>query len=376
MHAAWRRRCDLRRGRPFAAIAVAVVVVGAVLSGCGDAASSPDVAAVSSPAPASTLLAPTSASAQPSLADADDEGTDGGDQPADSQPADGQPANADASPAAKPAAGTLPGEPNAALTPGALNPDVTQATIRSTICTPGWTATIRPPSSYTTGLKVQQMAEYGYSDTRKSSYEEDHLISLELGGAPDDPKNLWPEPYTAHLADGTDVGAHVKDQYENQLHAQVCSGALTLAEARQRIGVHWVHWRFGLPIAAGSATSSRAPAAGGSTAAGSSAPRTATPGGSLAVRFTSLPNSALRGSVASMEARTTAGAACTARVTWPSGTVSQAKGLQPTLTAGPSGLVAWSWNVSSVTKPGTARASVTCRLGTAVGTATATFPLR
>jgi hypothetical protein len=24
-------------------------------------------------------------------------------------------------------------------------------------------------------------------------YEEDHLISLELGGAPRDPKNLWPQ---------------------------------------------------------------------------------------------------------------------------------------------------------------------------------------
>ena len=32
------------------------------------------------------------------------------------------------------------------LTPGSLNPDVTQATIGSTICVRGWTATVRPPS--------------------------------------------------------------------------------------------------------------------------------------------------------------------------------------------------------------------------------------
>ena len=30
-------------------------------------------------------------------------------------------------------------------TPGVLNPDVTQANIRSTICKHGWTSTIRPP---------------------------------------------------------------------------------------------------------------------------------------------------------------------------------------------------------------------------------------
>jgi hypothetical protein len=367
IHVAWWRRGDALRGRRIAAAAVIVAVAGAVLSGCGAAPSTADVESASSPAAISAASASATASAQPSLADADDEDQTGsGDQPTASQPAE-----TDASLAAVPAAGTLPGEPNPALTPGALNPDVTQATIGTTICAPGWTKTIRPPSSYTTGLKVQQMAEYGYSDTSKSSYEEDHLISLELGGAPDDPANLWPEPYAAFLSDGTAVGAHVKDQYENQLHAQVCSGALTLAEARERIGVHWVHWRFGLPMA----PASGAPAGSGSAGSPEPSP-TAVSRGSLAVRFTSLPNPARRGSVASMQARTTTGATCTARVTWPSGTVSKAKGLQPTLTAGANGLVAWSWNVSSITKPGTSRATVTCRLGMAAGSATATFPLK
>src|SRR5262245_58941588 len=79
-------------------------------------------------------------------------------------------------------------------TPGVLNPDVTQATIKSTICTRGWTKTIRPPTSYTNALKVKQMREYGVGG-RRSDYQEDHLISLELGGHPTDPRNLWPEPY-------------------------------------------------------------------------------------------------------------------------------------------------------------------------------------
>jgi hypothetical protein len=66
------------------------------------------------------------------------------------------------------------------LTPGSLNPDVTQATIGSTVCVRGWTSTVRPPTSYTSALKVQQMAEYGETDDPPSAYQEDHLISLEL----------------------------------------------------------------------------------------------------------------------------------------------------------------------------------------------------
>jgi hypothetical protein len=108
------------------------------------------------------------------------------------------------------------------LTPGSLNPDVSQATIGSTICVRGWTATVRPPSDYTSQLKLQQMPEYGESGP-PSGYQEDHLISLELGGNPTDPANLWPEPYPR----AADV-----DKIENELNDKVCSGELTLAEAQ------------------------------------------------------------------------------------------------------------------------------------------------
>jgi len=108
--------------------------------------------------------------------------------------------------------------------PGVLNPDVTQATIGSTICVHGWTATVRPPVDYTNELKVRQMRAYGETG-RPSDYQEDHLISLELGGDPTDPRNLWPEPYPR----ASDV-----DRIENELNAEVCSGKLTLAEGRQK----------------------------------------------------------------------------------------------------------------------------------------------
>jgi hypothetical protein len=110
------------------------------------------------------------------------------------------------------------------LTPGVLNDAVTQATIGSTICRRGWTSTVRPPTSYTSALKVQQMSAYAETGP-PSGYQEDHLISLELGGNPTDPRNLWPEPYPR----ASDV-----DRIENALNAQVCSGSLSLAEAQRK----------------------------------------------------------------------------------------------------------------------------------------------
>src|SRR6266567_5179912 len=75
--------------------------------------------------------------------------------------------------------------------PAATYSVVTQSTIGSTICVSGWTATVRPPTSYTNALKVTQIAQYGYSDTSTADYEEDHLIPLELGGNPTSALNLW-----------------------------------------------------------------------------------------------------------------------------------------------------------------------------------------
>jgi hypothetical protein len=127
--------------------------------------------------------------------------------------------------------------PNPRRTPGAVSAAVTQSTIHRTICRTGYTSTLRPSSSYTTSLKVQQLAS-GYAwhgDRSTSDYEEDHLISLELGGAPSSPLNLWPEPYAAR------EGARVKDLVENKLHDLVCAGALTLRTAQRAIATNW--WR-------------------------------------------------------------------------------------------------------------------------------------
>ncbi|MEV4556303.1 hypothetical protein AB0K51_04800 [Kitasatospora sp. NPDC049285] len=123
--------------------------------------------------------------------------------------------------------------PDPVCTPGVYNPDVTQSTIHSTICVSGWTATIRPSTSYTNALKVQGIADYGYANTSLSAYEEDHFIPLELGGAPRDPKNLWPEPYS-----GTKT-ATTKDGVETKLKNAVCDGRITLSAARSAIKNNW-----------------------------------------------------------------------------------------------------------------------------------------
>ena len=110
------------------------------------------------------------------------------------------------------------------LTPGVLNPAVTQATIHETVCRRGWTRTVRPPVSYTNALKARQLAQYGLRGP-PSAFQEDHLISLELGGSPTDPRNLWPEPYPR---------AAEIDRIENDLNSRVCAGSLTLVEAQRR----------------------------------------------------------------------------------------------------------------------------------------------
>jgi hypothetical protein len=148
-----------------------------------------------------------------------------------------------------PAAAVLrSGLPNHILTPGAFNPAVTQATIQSTICVVGWTSRIRPPTSYTTPLKRAQIATYGYRDRNMSDYEEDHLISLELGGSPRSTKNLWPEPHSI-IAGGIQVGSYAKDGMENYLRRAVCAGRMRLATAQGEIAKNWVYYwkRAGRP---------------------------------------------------------------------------------------------------------------------------------
>ncbi len=130
---------------------------------------------------------------------------------------------------------SINGKADTICTPGVTNPKVTQINIHSTICISGYTTKIRPSVSYTEKLKKQQIKDYGYADTKLGDYEEDHLIPLELGGSPTDPKNLWPEP---HKVSGN-KGSFDKDKVENLLHSSVCKGIMTLEAAQNQIKTNW-----------------------------------------------------------------------------------------------------------------------------------------
>jgi hypothetical protein len=118
--------------------------------------------------------------------------------------------------------------------------------IKDNICNRQWsTKLIRPPAEYTSKLKRKQLREYGDTvhqaraqlvnpDTGKvdatrcvahsdnmACYEEDHLIPLEDGGNPTDPRNLWPEPYNTRVG-GVIMGAHQKDVVEGFIHDEIC----------------------------------------------------------------------------------------------------------------------------------------------------------
>lgn len=124
----------------------------------------------------------------------------------------------------------LDSRPDPRCTPGALNPAVTQTTIAQTICRSGWTDAVRPPESITEAEKYASMRAYGDRGSA-SRYEYDHFVPLELGGATNDSRNLWPEP---------GASPNPKDAVENHLRREVCDGGLTLAQAQKLIVTNWV----------------------------------------------------------------------------------------------------------------------------------------
>jgi hypothetical protein len=120
--------------------------------------------------------------------------------------------------------------PDRHCTPGVASAAVTQANIAHTICRAGYSKSVRPSESVTEPEKLAAMSAYGDSGSPRE-YEYDHLISLELGGAPNDLRNLWPEPGGS---------PNPKDKLETRLHKLVCDGSMTLAAAQHAIAADWV----------------------------------------------------------------------------------------------------------------------------------------
>ncbi len=125
--------------------------------------------------------------------------------------------------------------PDPQVTPGVINPEVTQDTIGATICRRHWTATIRPPKTYTQAIKWRLAGPF--RDLR--DYELDHLIPLALGGAPADPRNMWLQPWAGPW------NAGIKDRLEIRLQHLVCQHRIPLAIAQEQIVRNWIDaYRF------------------------------------------------------------------------------------------------------------------------------------
>ncbi|WP_311766057.1 hypothetical protein [Streptomyces telluris] len=127
--------------------------------------------------------------------------------------------------------------PDPACTPGATNPKVTQATLKTTICRSGYTAGIRPPTSVTSRQKTANAAAYGYKGPLGDA-EYSHLIGLQLGGDPNDARNLWVVPPSPARKEAKGPG-NAKDVVETQLKNAVCSGKADLVKAQQAVARDW-----------------------------------------------------------------------------------------------------------------------------------------
>ncbi len=117
--------------------------------------------------------------------------------------------------------------PNAAWTPGSVSPLALSA-----VCAAP--ERDEPGSVISASLAQQVFRRYGIRDPRPRSYEVDYLIPPALGGTAD-PRNLWPQPYSAGV-----WNSRVKDALEDRLRALVCEGKLDLATAQRDLASDWI----------------------------------------------------------------------------------------------------------------------------------------
>ncbi len=111
----------------------------------------------------------------------------------------------------------------------AVNPAVTQATLQSTVCIRGWTATVRPSFFASQRIKLEKMKALGA--TEATAFELDHVIPLCAGGSPDDPSNLQLQPWAE---------ATRKDRLEVQACRCLCKGKVSLAEVQADFRADWI----------------------------------------------------------------------------------------------------------------------------------------
>lgn len=130
--------------------------------------------------------------------------------------------------------------PNATWTPGSV-----RVSNRDVVCSaPDREA---PGPAVSASVAQEVFRRYGIRHPRPRSYEVDYLIPPALGGT-SDPRNLWPQPYSAGV-----WNARVKDALEDRLRTMVCDGSLDLAVAQRDLARDWIaaykkYFRTGTPL--------------------------------------------------------------------------------------------------------------------------------
>jgi len=119
--------------------------------------------------------------------------------------------------------------PDPRCTPGAIRSGVPLATI----CTYGYSRSVRPPESYTEPLKLRQMRAYHLPGSPRD-YEEDHLVPLSIGGARRNPANLWPQPRSGPY------NAEQKDEHETWAARMACAGRIPLRRLQHEMAADWI----------------------------------------------------------------------------------------------------------------------------------------
>jgi hypothetical protein len=124
--------------------------------------------------------------------------------------------------------------PDPALAPGVVNSKVTQQNISETICSQRWLTKNKPSRRFTENLKRKQLKAWKYDDRNVKNYVEDHVIPIEVGGHPTDPRNLWPQSAT------TAWNAATKDKLEEYVSREVCAERMPLKDAQAVFQKGWV----------------------------------------------------------------------------------------------------------------------------------------
>jgi hypothetical protein len=139
-------------------------------------------------------------------------------------------------PAANAADGWLP---DRSLTPGVIG-----STSVSQICRRGYARSVRLGEYDPRWEKISRDVYEAYDVERDRRHVVDHLIPLEIGGSPDDERNVWPQDKAQSFE---------KDRVENALHAAVCYRRgfhglhLTLQQAQRSVAQSWTTTPVGLP---------------------------------------------------------------------------------------------------------------------------------